>query len=112
MAKTDAERKAAQRARQRKGGIVIRELQLEPEEEQMARTLLSGLRPGREPYEFNEVIGLLIRRCHAEYQQCLAHQQKRSCKKCGDQLPVTECPCVGELACWLTLGWHETKLTV
>lgn len=47
MAKTAAERKAAQRARQRKGGIVIRELQLEPEEEQMAQELLTGLRPGR-----------------------------------------------------------------
>ncbi|HGE8527047.1 TPA: hypothetical protein ACGD8T_001039 [Serratia marcescens] len=88
MAKTAAERKAAQRARQRKGGIVIRELQLEPEEEQMAQELLTGLRPGREPYDFNEVVGLLIRRCHAEYQQKLSHQQQRSCKKCGDKLPV------------------------
>lgn len=88
MAKTAAERKAAQRARQRKGGIVIRELQLEPEEEQMAQELLTGLRPGREPYKFNEVVGLLIRRCHAEYLQKLSHQQQRSCKKCGDKLPV------------------------
>ncbi|EOT1929676.1 hypothetical protein ACUNHK_02100 [Serratia sp. IR-2025] len=112
MAKTAAERKAAQRARQRKGGIVIRELQLEPEEEQMAQELLTGLRPGREPYDFNEVVGLLIRRCHAEYQQKLSHQQQRSCKKCGDKLPVKECPCVGDASCWLTLGWHETKLTV
>lgn len=111
MAKTDAERKAAQRARQPKGGIVIRELQLEPEEELMAQALLSGLRPGREPYEFNEVVGLLIRRCHAEYQQTFGPPAKRTCK-CGDKLPVTKCPCVGESACWLTLGWHETKLTV
>lgn len=49
---------------------------------------------------------------HGEYVRFDDHQQQRSCKKCGDKLPVKECPCVGDGACWLTLGWHETKLTV
>ncbi|EDW2568537.1 DUF551 domain-containing protein [Salmonella enterica subsp. enterica serovar Ohio] len=34
------------------------------------------------------------------------------CGKCGDSLPVKSCPCDGDSACWVTQGWHETKLAV
>jgi len=34
------------------------------------------------------------------------------CGKCGDSLPVKSCPCAGDSACWVTQGWHETKLAV
>ena len=34
------------------------------------------------------------------------------CGKCGDILPVKSCPCAGDSACWVTQGWHETKLAV
>ncbi|MGC6029021.1 hypothetical protein [Enterobacter kobei] len=34
------------------------------------------------------------------------------CGKCGDSLPVKSCPCTGDSACWITQGWHETKLAV
>ncbi|EHM8845905.1 hypothetical protein KG840_004611, partial [Salmonella enterica] len=32
------------------------------------------------------------------------------CRKCGDALPVESCPCDGDSQCWVTRGWHETKL--
>ncbi|EHM8844553.1 hypothetical protein KG840_003196, partial [Salmonella enterica] len=34
------------------------------------------------------------------------------CGKCGDALPVESCPCDGDSQCWVTRGWHETKLSV
>nr|DAF10845.1 MAG TPA: protein of unknown function UPF0547 [Caudoviricetes sp.] len=36
----------------------------------------------------------------------------RQCGKCGDKLPVASCPCQGDSQCWVTNGWHETKLMV
>lgn len=41
--------------------------------------------------------------------EMLAQQQ---CGKCADQLPVRSCPCQDEAACWVTSGWHETKLVL
>lgn len=37
---------------------------------------------------------------------------KRQCSKCGDCLPVQDCPLKEESACWVSLGWHETKLVI
>ncbi|WP_426786429.1 hypothetical protein [Salmonella enterica] len=34
------------------------------------------------------------------------------CGKCGYALPVESCPCDGDSACWVTRGWHDTKLSV
>ncbi|MFH5089633.1 hypothetical protein ACHHZA_17365 [Citrobacter freundii complex sp. 2024EL-00230] len=34
------------------------------------------------------------------------------CGKCGDALPVESCPCDGDSQCWVTRGWHETKLAL
>ena len=110
MPKSPAERKAAQRARQAAAGGKKLELALDSQELEMLAQYCAARRPGREPYELNEYITLLIRKDASELAQqleVLAHQQ---CGKCKEQLPVQDCPCSGEMACWVTLGWHEIKL--
>ena len=112
MAKSPAERKAAQRDRQRSAGGKTIELVLDDQEVTMLAHNCAARRPGREPYELSEYITLLIRKDNAEL---LAKQQElsaRNCGKCGYQLPVQDCPCKGEAECWVNLGWHETKLTL
>ena len=112
MSKTAAERKAAQRARQAAAGVQKIELALDSQELEMLAQNCAARRPGREPYELNEHLTLLIRKDAAELAQqlkVLAHQQ---CGKCKEQLPVQSCPCQGEVACWATSGWHELKLNI
>ncbi|UOV19266.1 hypothetical protein [Pantoea agglomerans] len=111
MPKSPAERKAAQRARQAAAGGKKLELALDSQELEMLARNCAARRPGRDPYELNEYIALLIRKDSAELAQqleALAHQQ---CGKCKEQLPVQDCPCSGEMACWVTTGWHNLKLT-
>ncbi|AWP32023.1 hypothetical protein B9D02_05280 [Pantoea vagans] len=111
MPKSPAERKAAQRARQAAAGGKKLELALDIQELEMLAHNCAARRPGREPYELNEYIALLIRKDAAELAQqleVLAHQQRGKCK---EQLPVQGCPCSGEMACWVTKGWHDLKLT-
>lgn len=112
MAMSPAERKAAQRARQAASGGKKLELALDSQELEMLAHNCAARRPGREPYELNEYVAMLIRKDAAELAQqieALAHQQ---CRKCKEQLPVQSCPCQGEAACWATSGWHELKLTI
>lgn len=61
MAKTAAERKAAQRARQAEAGERKLELMLDEQEMEMLARNCAGRRPGRDPYELSEYIALLIR---------------------------------------------------
>ncbi len=112
MPKSSAERKAAQRARQAAAGGKKQELTLDSQEVEMLAQNCAARRPGREPYELNEYITMLIRKDSAELAQQLEALAKRQCGKCGDRLPVTACPCQGESACWLTNAWHETKLVI
>lgn len=110
MAKSPAERKAAQRARHAAAGGKKLELALDSQELEMLAQNCAARRPGREPYELNEYIALLIRKDAAELEQqlkTLAHQQ---CEKCKEQLPVQSCPCQGEAACWATNGWQKIKI--
>lgn len=112
MPKSPAERKASQRARQAAAGGKKLELALDSQELEMLAQNCAARRPGREPYELNEYIALLIRKDAAELTQqleALAHQQ---CGKCIEQLPVKSCPCHGEAACWATNGWHKLKLNI
>lgn len=112
MPKSPAERKAAQRARQAAAGGKKLELTLDGQELEMIAQNCAARRPGREPYELNEYIALLIRKDAAELAQqikALGHQQ---CGKCKEQLPVQSCPCQGEAACWATSGWHGLKLNI
>lgn len=95
MAKSSAERKAAQRARQSAAGNRKIELVLDAQELDMLARNCSARRPGRDPYEMAEFKSI----------------SKRLCGKCGESLPITSCPCVGDSQCWVTRGWHETKLS-
>lgn len=112
MAKTSAERKAAQRARQSAAGERKIELVLDEQEQEMLARNCAARRPGRDAYEMSEYIALLIRQDDARVSGRIKSISKRCCGKCGDQLPVASCPHSGEAACWVMYGWHETKLTV
>ncbi|MDQ1214547.1 hypothetical protein [Pantoea anthophila] len=112
MTKSPGERKAAQHARQAAAGGKKLELSLDSQELEMLAFNCAARRPGREPYDLNEYIALLIRKDAAELTQqieALGHQQ---CGKCKEQLPVQSCPCQGEAACWATSGWLKLKLNI
>lgn len=112
MPKSPAERKAAQRARQSAAGERKLELVLDEQEQEMLARNCAARRPGRDAYEMAEYIALLIRQDDSRVRGRILSISKRTCGKCGDQLPVESCPCAGDSQCWITAGWHETKLTV
>lgn len=112
MAKSAAERKAAQRARQSASGGQKLELVLDSQELAMLDYDCTARRPGRDPYDRAELVALMIRKYHAELLEQQQELAKRNCVKCGDKLPVQDCPCKEEAACWVKLGWHGTKLVV
>lgn len=112
MPKSPAERKAQQRARLAEAGLGKLELHLDKQELEMLDYDCAARRPGREPYDRAELVALMIRKYHAEVLATQEELSKRQCGKCGDQLPVRECPCNGEAACWATKGWHEVKLMI
>ena len=112
MAKTAAERKAAQRARQAEAGERKLELQLDTQEIEMLERNCASRRPGRAPYEMSEYVAMLIRQDDARVRGRIKSISANRCGKCGDALPVKSCPCDGDSQCWVTRGWHETKLSV
>lgn len=112
MAKSAAERKAAQRARQSAAGERKLELVLDAQEMEMLVRNCADRRPGRAPYEMGEYIALLIRQDDARVKWHIKSISANRCGKCGDVLPVKSCPCDGDAQCWVTRGWHETKLVV
>lgn len=111
MAKSAAERKAAQRARQAAAGERKLELVLDEQEQEMLARNCAARRPGRAPYEMAEYIALLIRQDDARVRGRIKSLSKSHCGKCGDALPVDSCPCAGDSACWVTKGWHSVKLS-
>ncbi|MCU6325696.1 hypothetical protein [Enterobacter quasiroggenkampii] len=112
MAKTAAERKAAQRARQAEAGERKLELVLDEQEMEMLARNCAGRRPGRDPYELSEYIALLIRQDDARVRGRIKAISANRCGRCGDKLPVADCCLKEEESCWARLGWHETKLVV
>lgn len=112
MPKSAAERKAAQRARQNAAGERKLELVLDEQELAMVEQNCAARRPGREPYDLGEYIALLIRQDDARVRGRIKAISANRCGKCGDKPPVASCPCQGDSQCWVTNGWHETKLTV
>lgn len=112
MAKTPAERKAEQRARQKKTGIIKLELLVDEQELEMLQRNCALRRPGREPYELNEYLATLIRTDDRSLKSQIKKLGKKTCQKCGEQLPVAECCLSGDSACWNTAGWHELKLRI
>ena len=111
MAKSAAERKAAQRARQATAGGRKMELILDRQELDMVARNCAARRPGRDPYEMGEYIAMLIRQDDARVRGRIKSISANRCGKCGDILPVQSCPCAGDSGCWNTFGWHELKLT-
>lgn len=112
MAMTAAERKAAQRKRQKESGETKLELIVDAQELEMVNKNRVLRRPGKEPYEQSEYIQLLIRQDNERLQKQMQELEKNTCAKCGDKLPVTECCLTGAAECWNTKGWQELKLDV
>lgn len=104
MAKSPAERKAAQRARQSAAGNRKLELHLDVQELEMLERNCAARRPGREPYEMGEYVAMLIRQDDARVRGRIKSISANRCGKCGDSLPVESCPCDGDSACWLSRG--------
>ncbi|HHR1376802.1 TPA: hypothetical protein ACS3HB_004138 [Citrobacter freundii] len=112
MAKSAAERKKAQRARQSAAGERKIELLLDAQELEILEQNCAARRPGRAPYDMNEYIALLIRQDDARARGRIKSISTNRCGKCGDALPVKSCPCAGDSQCWVTHGWHAVKLTM
>lgn len=116
MAKTAAERKAAQRQRQADAGEKKLELVLDAQELEMLTQNCAARRPFRDPYELSEYISILIRNDNALLQQQLDQLKTRRCGKCKDLLPGDPEGCyfkgIGDSECWQTFGWHDLKLSV
>jgi hypothetical protein len=96
MAKSAAERKAAQRARQSAAGERKIELVLDEQELDMLARNCATRRPGRAPYEMAEYIAMLIRQDNARVAGRIKSIRANRCGKCGDALPVESCPCDGD----------------
>ncbi|AFC22474.1 transcriptional regulator [Pectobacterium phage ZF40] len=107
-----AARKRAQRKRQREAGVTKLELNLDAQELEMLRRNCAARRPGKEPYDMDEYIQMLIRQDDARVRQKIKAIGHRICGKCGESLPVDSCCMTGDSACWNTSGWHEMKLII
>ena len=84
MAKSAAERKAAQRARQSAAGERKIELVMDEQELEMLARNCAARRPGRAPYDMNEYIALLIRQDDARVRGRIKSISVNRCGKCGD----------------------------
>lgn len=93
MAKTAAERKAAQRARQAKDGNRKLELQLDAQEIEMLECNCAARRPGRAPYDMAEYIALLIRQDDARMRNRIKRISASKCSKCGDRSRLKAASC-------------------
>lgn len=110
MAKSDAERQAARRARLKEEGTPQKQLMLELQEMEMLQELCAARRPGKAPYSAAELVGLLIRADHAKLSRQLNDLKSKPCKKCGDIPPINECPCAGDSQCWVTRGSQKLAI--
>lgn len=115
MAKSAAERKAAQRMREAlhnaSNGERTLTMVLDMQELEMLERNRVARRPGRDPYELTEYVALLIRQDDARVKARFKSLSKKRCGRCGDQLPVQSCPLQKEVACWVRNGWYDVKLT-
>lgn len=72
MRTPDAERKRAQRERDKERGLTELRIKLEPEELAMLQDSAAGRRLFRSPYDLSEYISLLIREDNARLKRQLA----------------------------------------
>lgn len=111
MAKSAAERKAAQRQRVKQRGGSRDDLVLTDKEDAALEKNRRRRNPGHRPYSRTEYIGLLIL-CDNER---LDRQEAGLgvCQRCGNALPVG---CGGDFrgegACWFTRAFRVLNLTV
>lgn len=112
MKTPDAERKRAQRQRDKKRGLTELRVKLEPQELAMLQDSAAGRRLFRSPYDFNEYIALLIREDHARLKRQMAKIQIQHCERCGDRAPgdPSGCMCAGDSQCWQTTGRNQLLL--
>ncbi|MEH2922397.1 hypothetical protein ACFFL1_05945 [Samsonia erythrinae] len=110
MPKSPAERKAAQRKRQQEQGITKMELSLDAQELEMLDRNRQARRPGKDAYDREEYIQMLIRQDDARVKLRIKAISKQRCGKCGDVLPVDSCCMQGDTACWVTNGWKKFLL--
>lgn len=111
MAKSPAERKADQRARQSKvTGLHRIEIELSEREYQTALQGCSRRNPGRKSYGIKEYLELLLF-CDT---QRLERQESNlgNCNHCGEPLPQgCGAAFIGESRCWFTRGAKALNLT-
>ncbi len=69
-------------------------------------------RPGREPYNLNEYIGLLIRQDDIQLKKQLKKLEGEKCAKCNDPLPVQNCCLSGDSQCWTTFGHRDFSINI
>lgn len=114
MKTSDAERKRAQRLRDKERGLTELRVKLEPEELGMLNDSAAGRRLFRSPYDLNEYIALLIREDHARLKRQLAQLQTQHCKKCGAMAPgnLSGCVCAGDSQCWQTRGRNKLLIKI
>lgn len=86
-----AARKRAERERKKAAGIQKFELNLDADELEMLQRNCALRRPGRDPYDMDEYIQMLIRQDDSRVRQHIRSLSRRRCGKCGDTLPVTNC---------------------
>lgn len=112
MRTPDAERKRAQRERDKERGLTELRIKLEPEELAMLQDSAAGRRLFRQPYDLSEYISLLIREDHARLKRQLVRIQTQHCQKCGANAPgdLSGCICTGDSQCWQTTGRNKLLL--
>ena len=88
MAKSAAERKAAQRARQAASGVRKLEIVLDAQEIEMLERNCAARRPGRDPYEMAEYIALLIRQDDARVRGRIKSISRKRCGKCAREFQL------------------------
>ncbi|MEQ9887626.1 hypothetical protein ABRP55_13855 [Pectobacterium zantedeschiae] len=111
MPKSPAERKAAQRKRQQEQGVFKMEFSLDTQEVEMLDRNRQARRPGKDAYDRDEYIQMLIRQDDARVKLRIKAINKQQCGKCGDVMPVSNCCMQGDSACWVTNGWKSLALT-
>ncbi|HAT8009616.1 TPA: hypothetical protein ACHWKL_003623 [Providencia stuartii] len=104
------ERKRRQRANQRKDGLNRMEITLTNLEKEALEYLCIHRNPGREPYDRNELISLLLL-CDLERLK-RQHAKLGACQHCNEQVP-NHCNGLfkGQSNCWLTRDARQLNLT-
>ncbi|MEB6537637.1 hypothetical protein MXM81_00870 [Serratia plymuthica] len=109
---TSAERKRAQRQRDKAKDITTVTLRVDSQEMAMILEGCQQRRIAREPYEVTEYLIGLIRQDNKLLYKQLTELRKSSCGKCGNTLPGEPegCCMQGDSECWQTTGYKKLML--